>query len=150
MAEAVRPALDEYLNATYPFEVLPEPGGSFFVRFPDLPGCFTEAESAAEIAELAEDARRLWIEVEYERGHQIPPPTAPAGYSGRFNLRLPKSLHRALAEEAHREGVSLNQHVAALLARGDAQAQIEQVLRESLPGSSEQTKVAESRTKYDA
>ena len=36
MAEAVRPALDEYLNATYPFEVLPEPGGSFFrpVRVP--------------------------------------------------------------------------------------------------------------------
>ncbi len=37
-------------------------------------------------------------------------------YSGKFNLRIPKSLHAALAHEADAEGVSLNQLVLAKLA----------------------------------
>lgn len=38
-------------------------------------------------------------------------------YSGKFNVRVPKSLHAALASEAESEGVSLNQLVVAKLAR---------------------------------
>jgi len=38
-------------------------------------------------------------------------------YSGKFNVRVPKSLHAALANEAEAEGVSLNQLVVAKLAR---------------------------------
>ncbi len=37
-------------------------------------------------------------------------------YSGKFNVRVPKSLHAALASEAEAEGVSLNQLVVAKLA----------------------------------
>lgn len=37
-------------------------------------------------------------------------------YSGKFNVRIPKSLHAALASEAAAEGVSLNQLVLAKLA----------------------------------
>jgi antitoxin HicB len=37
-------------------------------------------------------------------------------YSGKFNLRLPKSLHAALAGEANAEGVSLKQLEVAKLA----------------------------------
>jgi predicted HicB family RNase H-like nuclease len=37
-------------------------------------------------------------------------------YSGRFVVRIPKSLHAALAAEAETEGVSLNQLVVAKLA----------------------------------
>ena len=37
-------------------------------------------------------------------------------YSGKFNVRLPKSLHAALAREAEAEAVSLNQLVLAKLA----------------------------------
>ena len=48
-------------------------------------------------------------------------PEPPAGprrrdYSGKFNVRVPKSLHAALASEAEAEGVSLNQLVLAKLA----------------------------------
>jgi hypothetical protein len=35
---------------------------------------------------------------------------------------LPKSRHRQLSESAERDGVSLNQYVVMLLARGDEQA----------------------------
>jgi hypothetical protein len=37
-------------------------------------------------------------------------------YSGKFNVRVPKSLHAALASEAEDEGVSLNQLFVAKLA----------------------------------
>lgn len=37
---------------------------------------------------------------------------------GRLTLRLPDSLHRRLAEEAAREGASLNQYLLYLLAQG--------------------------------
>jgi hypothetical protein len=37
-------------------------------------------------------------------------------FSGKFNVRVPKSLHAALASEAEAEGVSLNQLIVAKLA----------------------------------
>jgi predicted HicB family RNase H-like nuclease len=37
-------------------------------------------------------------------------------YSGKFNVRVPRSLHAALASEAEAEGVSLKQLVVAKLA----------------------------------
>jgi predicted HicB family RNase H-like nuclease len=37
-------------------------------------------------------------------------------YSGKFVVRVPKFLHAALAAEAEREGVSLNQLVVVKLA----------------------------------
>jgi predicted HicB family RNase H-like nuclease len=46
------------------------------------------------------------------------PPVRPQRreYSGKFNVRVPKSLHAALAREAEAEGVSLNQLVLTKLA----------------------------------
>lgn len=118
---SARRPLDEYLALQYPFNVIADPGGGYVIVYPDLPGCLTQVERADEIAEMAEDARRLWIETEYERGVEIPLPSYPEEYSGKFNVRIPKSLHRALAESAEREGVSLNRYVTMLLARGDVQ-----------------------------
>ena len=43
-----------------------------------------------------------------EDKEKIPEPVDKT-YSGKFNLRLPKSLHKKLAEEAEEEGISLNQ-----------------------------------------
>jgi predicted HicB family RNase H-like nuclease len=37
--------------------------------------------------------------------------------SGKLLLRIPKSLHRRLAEKADRENVSLNQYIVSLLSR---------------------------------
>jgi hypothetical protein len=74
---------------------------------------------------MAEEARHLWIETAYEDGQDIPLPTYPEEYSGKFNVRLPRSLHRELVAVAERQGVSLNQYVVCLLSRRDAQARIE-------------------------
>ncbi len=128
MSAATRRPLEEYLALQYPFRVIADPDGGYVIVFPDLPGCMTQVDSPDEIGPMAEDARRGWIETEYEAGEDIPLPSYPEEYSGKFNLRLPRSLHRALAEAAEREGVSLNSYVAEVLGRGDAQARVERRL----------------------
>lgn len=123
-----RKSLDEYLALQYPFQVIADPDGGYVMVFPDLPGCMTQAETMDQIPVMAEDARHAWISVAYEDGDDIPLPSYPEEYSGKFNVRLPKSLHRRLAEGAERQGVSLNQYVLELLARGDAQVSAERAL----------------------
>ena len=78
---------------------------------------------------MAEDARTGWIETEYEEGRNIPEPSFQE-YSGKFNVRIPKSLHRALADAAAQDGVSLNQYVVMLLSSGNAQVQLERPWRD--------------------
>lgn len=51
-----------------------------------------------------------------ERGEQIPEPLSRREYSGKFVVRLTPSLHRRLATEALRKGVSLNEHATEKLA----------------------------------
>ena len=92
---------------------------------PDLPGCMSQGETLEELAKMAQDACEGWIETEYQRGNPIPLSSYPEEHSGRFNLRIPRSLHRALAEGAARERVSLNQYAAMLLARGDSQHRVD-------------------------
>lgn len=42
---------------------------------------------------------------------------AQKAYSGKVNLRMPRSLHRDLVRRAEEEGVSLNQFMVVALAR---------------------------------
>lgn len=128
MAATKRKPLTDFLALRYRFEVIADPDGAYVVRFPDLPGCITQVDRLDEIPELAEEVRALWIETEYELGHDIPLPSYPEEYSGKFNVRLPRSLHRSLVEAAERNSVSLNHYVSDLLARGDAQARVERQL----------------------
>lgn len=55
-----------------------------------------------------------------EEGITIHEPDDLENYSGQFKLRIPKSLHRSLTEQARREGISMNQYCVYLLAKNDA------------------------------
>lgn len=123
-----RRPLEEYLEMEYPFQVIADLDGGYVIRFPDLPGCVSQTDDLVEVGTIADEIRTLWIETEYEAGAEIPLPSYPEEYSGKFNLRLPRSLHRKLAESAEQEGVSLNQYVTQILARGDAQTKVERQL----------------------
>lgn len=136
-----RRTLGEYLNLGYLFNVIADLDGGYVIEYPDLPGCIAQVETLDEVVPVAEDARRAWLETAYELGREIPLPSYREEYSGKFNVRLPKSLHRKLAEAAEREGVSLNTYVVELLSRGDTQVQLlrrleglEQMMSSSLGG----------------
>lgn len=49
-------------------------------------------------------------------GEPIPDPLSEKHYSGRFMVRVPSLVHRALATEAAEQGVSINRLVSAKLA----------------------------------
>ncbi|MCP3857494.1 MAG: type II toxin-antitoxin system HicB family antitoxin [Actinomycetia bacterium] len=49
-------------------------------------------------------------------GEPVPEPIAERRFSGRFNVRVPESLHRQLVMAAAEEGVSLNRLVSDRLA----------------------------------
>lgn len=118
--------LSNHLRTEYPFQVVADPDGGYVILYPDLPGCMTQVESMDEVGPMADEIRHLWIETQYERGEDIPPPSFPEEYSGKFVLRISRSLHRSLAENAELQNVSLNQYVATLLARTEAFDRVEQ------------------------
>ena len=104
-------SLDFYVNLKYPITLIPDETGGYAVEIEDLPGCISLGDTIEEAIQMIEDARRLWLESAYEDGLDIPLPENEADYSGKFNVRVPASLHRKLRRLADREGVSLNQYV---------------------------------------
>lgn len=113
--------LNEYLALPYRMEIVEDrEEGGYVVSYPDLPGCLTCGETIESAVENARDAKRVWLEAALEEGVSIPMPDSLEDYSGQFKLRLPRSLHRALAEHSQREGISMNQYCVHLLAKNDA------------------------------
>ena len=87
---------------------------------PDLPGCITCGETIEAAVANAVDAKKAWIEAALEEGIEIHEPDNLEDYSGQFKLRIPRSLHRSLAEHSKREGISMNQYCVYLLSKNDA------------------------------
>ena len=108
--------LNYYLSLPYKIELHPSKEGGFGVSIPDLPGCISQGETEVEALEMIADAKAAWIEIALEDGMDIPEPTpAEEAFSGKFNLRIPRSLHRDLARKAEEEKVSLNTLATYLL-----------------------------------
>lgn len=89
----------------------------FEARVREFPDAIDYAEDREEAYELVIDTIEASLEVLQERGKQPPEPVEPIDdYSGRITLRVPKALHRRLAEQAEHESISLNQYLVSLLA----------------------------------
>ena len=58
-----------------------------------------------------------------EDGVPVPEPRKAEEYSGKFVVRVPRSLHRQLATVAERDGASLNTYVNTTLAQAVGVAQ---------------------------
>ncbi len=113
--------LNEYLKMPYRMELVEDPDeGGFVVSYPDLPGCITCGETVERAIANAQDAKKAWLEAALEEEIEIHEPDSLEEYSGQFKLRLPRSLHRSLAEHSQREGISMNQYCVYLLAKNDA------------------------------
>jgi len=113
--------IKEYMALPYRMELVPDTEeGGFVVSFPDLPGCLSCGDTVEQAVANGTDAKRAWLEAALEEGIEIPEPDALEDYSGQFKLRIPKSLHRSLAEHSKREGISMNQYCLYLLSKNDA------------------------------
>ena len=116
--------IDEYMSLPYHMMITKDTQeGGFVASVQELPGCLTVGENLQTVVKNIEDAKRAWLEAALEEGLTIPEPQAEEDYSGQFKLRIPKSLHRHLAEHAKREGISMNQYCLYLLTQYDTMLQ---------------------------
>lgn len=86
---------------------------STVIEFPSLSWLDEDAEkSLSGLRSVVEEV----IDDMEQNGEEVPVPFGQREYSGRFNVRVSSSLHRRLAMDAAREGVSLNAWVTQKLA----------------------------------
>ena len=112
-------SLDDLKVLDYPARIEYDDEDAVFVAgFLDLPGCSATGATVAEAYERAQVAKAEWLRLTSEQGLPIPQPSKIRDYSGRILLRLPVSLHAALADRAHSNGASLNQYIVHLLSAG--------------------------------
>ena len=113
--------LTDYMAMNYRMEMVEDKEeGGFVVSFPELPGCITCGEDLESAISNAMDAKKAWFEAAIEEEIEIHEPDSLEEYSGQFKLRMPRSLHRSLAEHSKREGISMNQYCVYLLSKNDA------------------------------
>jgi predicted HicB family RNase H-like nuclease len=102
----------------YTINVFLDEEGEYLAHFVEMPNVSAFGESPEEaLSQLA----TAWegVKESYQK-HGEPVPIAPSRkkFSGQFNVRIDRRLHRALAIEAARAGVSLNAIVSQKLAKG--------------------------------
>ncbi|MDX2222313.1 MAG: toxin-antitoxin system HicB family antitoxin [Rhodospirillaceae bacterium] len=88
-------------------------GGGYLCEIVEFPGCLGDGETPAAAIADAKSALKAWTKTAAEFGDD-----RPAGSSGQWRLRVPKSLHRRLHERARVEGVSLNTLAVSMLSEG--------------------------------
>lgn len=91
--------------------------GEWLAHLVELPGVSAFSDSPEKaLGEL----RQAWdgVKESYrEHGEEVPVAPSRKSYSGLFNVRIDKRVHRALALEASRAGISLNALVAQKLSK---------------------------------
>ncbi|MDR1150001.1 MAG: type II toxin-antitoxin system HicB family antitoxin [Spirochaetaceae bacterium] len=104
---------NDYLKLPYHIviqHITDESGSYYFAKVQEFDGCISHGDTYEEAFQNIREAMEGWIETKLENGFSVPEPAGESRYSGRFVLRLPKTLHARLAMEAEKEGVSLNQY----------------------------------------
>jgi antitoxin HicB len=122
----LRRAIAAYLARPYHLVIQAQPEGEYGARVAELPNCIAAGSTPGEALAMLRDAMEGWLLVSLESGDDIPEPAPDlplsaaleSSYSGKFLLRVPRSVHRQLAERAAQEDVSLNQLVLSYVSRG--------------------------------
>lgn len=118
--------LNYYLKKNYRIEIIPiadEEGGGFIARLPQFGnmGIIGDGETVDDAIKNLEASKAIRFKRYLEQGVAIPVPEDEIDlddYSGKFLVRISKTIHKYLADTAKSEGVSLNQLAGSILATG--------------------------------
>lgn len=99
----------------YTVEIFRDEDGDWLARLEEMPNISAFADSPEQALTELETAWELTKESYLANGEEIPIAPSRRKYSGQFNVRVDKRLHRALAIEAARSGISLNALVSKKL-----------------------------------
>ncbi len=110
----------DYMNMPYTYlvqHINDESGKYFYGKILELDGCQSTGDTLEEVYQNLNEAMEGYIETKLENNINVPLPVQSEDFSGKFVVRLPKTLHQRLAIEAEKEGVSLNQYALYKLTR---------------------------------
>lgn len=82
------------------------------VEYPDLKGCVGGGDTIEEAIADAEATKAVYLSYLEEEGIELPVPKEEGSLpSGKIALRVPKTTHKQLLENAQMDGVSLNTYI---------------------------------------
>lgn len=132
-------SLDYYMNLPYVTEVAElseDDGGGIVLCHPELGRL-----SANAWGETYEEARGMLIEIKRELFERclaenlpIPEPKSEdlQEYSGKMLLRMPRSLHKAIAAAAEEEGQSINAYIVGALLKATERGEVAKEILETV------------------
>lgn len=106
----------DILSKPYARRLVPDENGGFVASIHEFPGCIAEGETPEETLQNLENAASAWIESALSTGYPVRDPVSFYGYSGKVALRLPRGLHKQVAELADLEDCSVNQLLVTAIA----------------------------------
>jgi len=109
--------IEFYLNLPYKYIFIPEESGGYSVRVKEFSGCTAFGETVEEAFKNIKESMKIWLSEVIKQNLEIPFPESKKEYSGKFLIRVPKSIHKKLVEDAEKEGISMNQYVLSLLSK---------------------------------
>lgn len=100
---------EEILSKPYIRRLLPDETGGYVSSIQEFPGCIAEGDTADDAINNLNNAAASWVEAALSSGYEIRDPVSYMGYSGKIALRIPRGLHKQVAELAELEESSINQ-----------------------------------------
>lgn len=103
-------------NMNYAMKVYPmhlENGKTeWCVEYPDLKGCVGGGDTIEEAIADAQATKSVYLSYLKDEGIELPVPKDEGSLpSGKIALRVPKTTHKQLLENAQMDGVSLNTYI---------------------------------------
>jgi len=145
------------MDAKYSFKIFWSPEDeAYVVTVPEFPGLSAFGDTPEEALAEASQALEGFLETYREEGWPLPAPRTLPEYSGQLRLRMPSWLHRALAERAEAEGVSLNTYIVSLLSSAlerdllsEQLARLERLIQERCGEAVSESRWAVSESRWD-
>jgi antitoxin HicB len=110
--------LMRYMQLPYTVMLQRDEEGDFIARVKELEGCVADGQDEIEAIGNLNEVKEFWFRAALKAGRNIPPPDSIDADlpSGKWLMRVPRTLHKKLVEMAEQEGVSLNQFALSCLA----------------------------------
>lgn len=131
--------LNYYMGLAYEISVKEfgkEDGGGIFLSIPLLGAAAVNAygETYEEARSILEEVKRDYFETWIADNVPIPEPKGEdlQEYSGKMLLRMPRSLHKAVAEAAEEEGQSINAYIVGALLKTTERGEVAKEILETV------------------